>query len=108
MAKAIDFLATLLREDTNAEWKIGPLGHALHALALYDARVFVAKEAKEADEDVPEELSPSPVVEKADAPADAAQAGPESPATRAEAAKNQDEAPESETAVQAGESAERQ
>ncbi|MDZ4781858.1 MAG: hypothetical protein SGJ19_16530 [Planctomycetia bacterium] len=44
MAKAIDFLATLLLEDRRAEWKIGPLGHALHALALYDERVFVTAE----------------------------------------------------------------
>ncbi len=44
MAKAIDFLATLLLEDRRAEWKIGPLGHSLHALALYDERVFIAGE----------------------------------------------------------------
>jgi len=51
MAKAIDFLATLLLEDPNAEWKIGPLGHALHALALYDQRVFVAAEQEPAEDE---------------------------------------------------------
>lgn len=44
MTKAIDFLATLLESDRKAAWAIGPLGHSLHALAMYDERVFVAAE----------------------------------------------------------------
>ena len=27
-------------ENRNEKWGIGPLGHGLHALALYDERVF--------------------------------------------------------------------
>lgn len=44
MVKAMGFLTTLLHDDRKAEWAIGPMCHALHALALYDERVFVAAE----------------------------------------------------------------
>jgi hypothetical protein len=33
-----------LEGDRKAAWAIGPLGHGLHALALYDERVFIAAE----------------------------------------------------------------
>ena len=40
MVKAIDYLATLLDENPDMNWKVGPLGHALHALNMYDSFVF--------------------------------------------------------------------
>jgi len=38
--KSVEFLANLLWEKRDREWEVGPKGHALHALALYDERVF--------------------------------------------------------------------
>lgn len=35
-----DYIATQLIRYPNKAWSIGPLGHALHALTLYQARVF--------------------------------------------------------------------
>jgi hypothetical protein len=40
VVKAVDFLATLMADQQGYDWKIGPRGHALHALAMYDERVF--------------------------------------------------------------------
>ncbi|MFI4874006.1 MAG: hypothetical protein ACIALR_01625 [Blastopirellula sp. JB062] len=40
MEKAIDYLATILERNPRMNWSIGPLGHGLHALAIYDQRVF--------------------------------------------------------------------
>ncbi len=40
VVKAVDYLANLLAGGQGHTWEIGPLGHGLHALALYDARVF--------------------------------------------------------------------
>jgi hypothetical protein len=40
MIKATDYLATLLVKNDGHTWEIGPLGHGLHALALYNERVF--------------------------------------------------------------------
>jgi hypothetical protein len=40
MIKAIDFIATTLRNDPQREWKLGPMGHALHSLVMYNERVF--------------------------------------------------------------------
>lgn len=40
MVKAIDYLATMLDENPEMTWKVGPLGHALHALNMYDSFVF--------------------------------------------------------------------
>ncbi len=40
VVKAVDYLATILATGQNHTWEIGPLGHGLHALALYDARMF--------------------------------------------------------------------
>jgi hypothetical protein len=72
MAKAIDFLATLLLEDRRAEWKIGPMCHALHALALYDERVYIAAEnealpvADNSEPPVSEDATETAEVEKYD------------------------------------------
>ena len=37
---AVDFLSGILLREPTRTWEIGPLGHGLHSLALYDARVF--------------------------------------------------------------------
>ena len=38
--KAADYVATLLLKNNRHSWEIGPLGHGLHALGLYNKRVF--------------------------------------------------------------------
>jgi hypothetical protein len=38
--RAINYLTNLLYSNYNNEWEVGPLCHALHALILYDERVF--------------------------------------------------------------------
>jgi hypothetical protein len=40
MVKAVDYVSTILLENGKHTWEIGPLGHGLHSLALYDERVF--------------------------------------------------------------------
>jgi len=40
MVKAMDYLATLLVRGQRGGWEVGPLGHALHALNIYNDRVF--------------------------------------------------------------------
>ena len=37
---AVEFLAAALVREPSREWKIGPLGHALHALCIYQERVW--------------------------------------------------------------------
>jgi hypothetical protein len=37
---AVEFLATALARQPSREWKIGPMGHALHALTIYQERVW--------------------------------------------------------------------
>ena len=43
MVKSVDYLTTIMLENRNEKWSIGPLGHAIHALAIYDERVFGGK-----------------------------------------------------------------
>lgn len=50
MVKAVDYLATILIENPNQRWSIGPLGHGLHALAIYDERVFEGSPGKRAEQ----------------------------------------------------------
>ncbi len=40
LTKALDNVATLLETNNRHTWEIGPLGHGLHALAIYDSRLF--------------------------------------------------------------------
>jgi hypothetical protein len=47
--QSVDFLATSLANEPNRPWSIGPLGHALHALVMYDERVFGNRPAAPAD-----------------------------------------------------------
>jgi hypothetical protein len=44
LVKAADYLSGILLNGQGNSWEIGPLGHALHALALYNERVFKAQE----------------------------------------------------------------
>ena len=37
---AAEFLATALAREPSREWKIGPMGHALHALTIYQERAW--------------------------------------------------------------------
>jgi hypothetical protein len=50
MVKAVDYLANLLIENRNEKWGIGPLGHGLHALAMYDERLFEGQPGKRAEQ----------------------------------------------------------
>ena len=43
MVKSVDYLTNLLLDGRNEKWSIGPLGHGLHALAIYDERLFGGK-----------------------------------------------------------------
>lgn len=40
IVRAVDYVTTLLDQGRSSKWEIGPLGHGLHALCLYDERVF--------------------------------------------------------------------
>jgi len=40
MMKSVYYLSNLLIEHRDEKWGIGPLGHGLHALAIYDERIF--------------------------------------------------------------------
>jgi hypothetical protein len=46
---AVDFLSTLLLRQRNSDPEVGPLGHAIHALSLYNERVFGEKPGKRAE-----------------------------------------------------------
>jgi hypothetical protein len=40
LVTSVNYLATLLLNNRSEDWKIGPRGHALRALMLYNSRVF--------------------------------------------------------------------
>jgi len=40
MVKAVKYVTDLLLNESVSEWEIGHLGHALHALQIYNERVF--------------------------------------------------------------------
>ncbi|TWT77666.1 hypothetical protein Pla123a_14620 [Posidoniimonas polymericola] len=40
ITRAVNYLTSLISSNTDNAWEIGPLAHALHALKLYDERVF--------------------------------------------------------------------
>jgi len=40
LIKSMEYLTGILNQSPNRAWEIGPLGHALHALVLYDNRIF--------------------------------------------------------------------
>jgi len=39
IVKAVDYLSTIMADGRDRQWEIGPMGHALHALAIYDKRL---------------------------------------------------------------------
>ena len=41
VVQSVDFLATQIAKYPNRAWSVGPLGHALHAMAIYQSRVLV-------------------------------------------------------------------
>ncbi|MEX0867020.1 MAG: hypothetical protein WD030_06640 [Pirellulales bacterium] len=47
MQRAISFVADSLGSQQSRDWRIGPLGHALNALRIYDDRVFKPHERNE-------------------------------------------------------------
>ena len=68
MIKAADYLAGILLASPRRDWEIGPLGHALHALAIYDERLFKANEEAAqvpvAEKENTEERSPKVIDQK--------------------------------------------
>jgi hypothetical protein len=50
VVSAVEYLTQTLSDGRESRWEIGPLGHALHALALYDERVFEGKPGNRAVE----------------------------------------------------------
>ncbi|MCA9178605.1 MAG: hypothetical protein KDB14_29290 [Planctomycetales bacterium] len=40
IVRSVDYLASLMLQHRNQAWEVGPRGHAIRALALYDQRVF--------------------------------------------------------------------
>jgi len=50
MIKSVNYLTNLLIENRDEKWGIGPLGHGLHALAIYDERIFGGKPGERAVE----------------------------------------------------------
>ncbi|HEY4308509.1 MAG TPA: hypothetical protein VGN12_03565 [Pirellulales bacterium] len=49
--KAVEYLSGVLHDGMSEEWSVGPLGHALHALAIYDSRVFKPLDRAAEEED---------------------------------------------------------
>jgi hypothetical protein len=45
--RAVNYLASLLASNYNHEWEVGPMCHAIHALRLYDERVFQPHDGEE-------------------------------------------------------------
>lgn len=43
VVKAVAYLSNLMYRERGTDWNIGPKGHAIHALNLYDQKVFGAK-----------------------------------------------------------------
>ncbi|MDA1053118.1 MAG: hypothetical protein O3C40_21910, partial [Planctomycetota bacterium] len=49
VTKSVRYLTDLMHAGTTDEWPAGPQGHAIHALALYDERVFGSKPGRRSD-----------------------------------------------------------
>jgi hypothetical protein len=45
MVKAANYLINLLESHSGHQWEVGPQGHALHALRIYDRRLFKPHDA---------------------------------------------------------------
>ena len=44
--KAVNYLVNIMQENRYKDWEAGPLGHAIHALLVYDRLVFSAYDEK--------------------------------------------------------------
>ncbi|HVU86500.1 MAG TPA: hypothetical protein VHD36_04220 [Pirellulales bacterium] len=51
VVKAVEYLSGVLHDGMSQDWEVGPLGHALHALAIYDGRVFKPLDRQAEEED---------------------------------------------------------
>jgi hypothetical protein len=62
LIRAVSYLTGILAAEPNREWEIGPLGHAVHALAIYDFRRYKPLDEKPAADiaQVPD-TDPAPV-----------------------------------------------
>jgi hypothetical protein len=40
VVRTVDYLARLMYDNRSYAWEVGPKGHAIHALVLYDQKVF--------------------------------------------------------------------
>ena len=49
VVRAVDYLASLMYANYTHDWEIGPICHAIHALVLYDERVFQKYDGEEAE-----------------------------------------------------------
>ncbi|MEO1498221.1 MAG: hypothetical protein AAFV43_13845 [Planctomycetota bacterium] len=48
LVRAVNYLTNLLAHNSDKEWHLGSIGHAVHALVLYDKRVFQPLDSQEA------------------------------------------------------------
>jgi hypothetical protein len=53
VVRAVDYLTTSLATGQDHTWEIGPLGHGLHALGLYDWRMFRDPSSGKAPNELP-------------------------------------------------------
>ncbi|HEY2839138.1 MAG TPA: hypothetical protein VGJ26_08320 [Pirellulales bacterium] len=92
MVKSVSYLSGVLNSGKGEDWSVGPLGHALHSLAIYDDRYFRQFDAPldplEAVDDLHEDerivptSATAPVVDEfeADAESETDDIGPQEPA----------------------------
>lgn len=50
IVRAVNYITTILEQNSKRDWSIGPKGHALHALVLYDQLVFGTKPGSRTEE----------------------------------------------------------
>jgi hypothetical protein len=58
--RAVNYLSNIMYSNRTRDWEAGPLGHAIHALVLYDRLAFSKYDGAQA--------APSPVAQKAQRP----------------------------------------
>ncbi len=63
MVKSIDFVATHLLANPRHEWKLGPMGHALHSLSMYNERIFNKPKPKSTAIDIVKQPETKPLVD---------------------------------------------
>jgi hypothetical protein len=97
IVKAVEYLTGILQDGEDRGWEIGPLGHGVHALAIYDSRVFKPHDTAAMGQNVARrELATapsSPAARSSDPPSpDASSADSSSTADQGQAASDQAEA----------------